>query len=626
LSGQAGHNAQLNVLGTLELTGAPGRPLHRIIVQPKRLAMLVYLVAALPGACHRRDTITAMFWPAMDHPRASRALRQALYFLRSCLPAGSVTNRGNAEVRIEQDSITCDSVTFSAALDGGREEQALACYRGDLLPGFHVWGAPDFNRWLEMERERLRRRACRAATFLSRRCQEQGDLGRAASWARRAADHAPLDEATQSDAAILLARAGHRHEAIQTLDNAFNSLRRAGLDSSGRLESLALQIRSGLTDELRLEPYAAPGEQMRVVPVRAVGRGQVARASPADGSAIASGNLEAYHSYLRGRHASRQRTPGSMLKAVEHYHLALRLDPGLAVAHVGLADVWTVLPVYSAYPPAEAYPRAREHAAKAIALDETLAEAHASLALSTVCFEWDWSKAESQFERALELDRGSPLVWVPYALYLLTPTGRFEEAIRAIEVARQLSPSSPAENAYVAMVCYHARRYERATLEARLALELDERFPLAWWVLGMAQEQGGLHAEAVRSFEQAVGLTHGSPLMLAQLGRACARAGRRREAEEILLVLHEPDQDGGPTPYFTASIHAALGDVSAAMQSLERAYAQRVPHLVFLGVAPELDSLRQEKRFRELLLRMGLAPAHSIRDEVDADASHQLAF
>lgn len=601
MNASTGAGAHLEVLGTLGLADSCGRPLRPILVQPKRLALLIYLAVALPRGFHRRDALLAMFWPELEPARASRALRQALHFLRTNLPGSSVTNRGAEEVGVAADRLTCDAVRFDTLLDLGHEERALELYRGEMLPGFHLAEAPDFSRWLEMERERLRRRASRAAWVLAHQCSERNLDGRAAEWARVAAGHDPWDESLQAEAALLLANAGDRQGALRLLEAAGNRLDEAGLDRSGPLERVTQQIRGGAVPRAEVPPRphssaAGAGRSHAGRPAR-----READAGPPEGAA-----LEAFHAYVRGRHLSRQRTPASMLGAREHYHAALRIDPNLALAHAGLAEVWSVLPIYAAYPAAEAYPRARQHAAKAITLDETLADAHAYLALTMVCYDWDWVRAEERFNRALELDPTSPDVYIPYALYLLTPLGRFDEALRAIEMPRQRTPTLAAENAYVAMVCYHAREYARAIREAQLTLEMHRDYPLAWWALGLAQEQSNSLDAAIASFRQAVELTASSPLMLAQLGRAHARAGHVHEAQNILARLHGSGDHAGPVPYFTASIYAALGDTGEALTWLEHAYRARSPLLVFLKVGPEMDRLRGERRFRDLLLRLGL--------------------
>jgi tetratricopeptide (TPR) repeat protein len=556
---------RLTLLGKVELSGAGDASAERILAQPKRLALLAYLAAALPRGFHRRDELLAMFWPELAQERASGSLRQALHFLRQSLPPGALRNRGAGEVRVDPGIVACDIVRFEDLLDSGREQEALAEYGGELMPAFHLRGAAQFEGWLELERERLRQRAARAAVFLARECDRTGKRRQAADWAARAAVCAPLDETLQMHAAGLQPELGNGADGM-------------AYGTNGRA--------------------AVP----RIVP----DTGRPAAANGAGGERQDQTDAAAYRAWVLGRHCSRQRSPASMLQAVEHYRAALRLDPGFAMAHVGLAEAWTVLPVYSAHPPADAYPRAKHHAARALSLDDTLADAHAYFALATVCYEWDWSKAGREFERALELGPASADVLVAYALYYLTPLGRFEQAIDVIEAARRSSPTSPAESAYIAMVCYHARAFERALVEAQLALVMSEQFPLGWWTLGLAQEQLGRIAEALTSYERAAALTADSPLMLAQLGRAHARAGNVSEARAIAARLYDEGEAHVPTPYFTASLYAALGELQPALDWLERSYRERAPHLVFLKVAPEMDGLRGEPRFRQLLARIGL--------------------
>jgi tetratricopeptide (TPR) repeat protein len=539
MTGNATGGVRLALLGEVKMAAADGASVERILTQPKRFALLAFLTAGLPRGFHRRDELLALFWPKLDYEGASGSLRQALHFLRQSLPPGALQNRGAAEVRVAPEVVGCDVLRFEELLDSGREEEALAEYGGDLMPAFHLRGASGFEDWLEMERERLRRRAARAAAFLA---------GEAA---------------------------------------------RPGMRAGASVQAAAAVLPKTPVTSRPAGPAASNG----------------ARRDPQT-DLQASPDPSAYRAWVLGRHCSRQRSPASMLQAVEHYRNALRLDPCFAPAHVGLAEAWTVLPVYSAHPPADAYPRAKHHAARALALDDTLADAHGYFALATVCYEWDWYKAGREFKRALELGPASADVLVAYALYYLTPLGRFPEAIDVIEAARRSSPTSPAESAYVAMVCYHGREFERAVVEARLALELNEQFPLGWWTLGLAQEQLGQTAEAISAYEHAVDLTAESPLMLVQLGRAHARAGNTCEARAIADRLHGGLETHVPTPYFTASLYGALGETQPALDSLDRAYRERAPHLVFLKVAPEMDCLRGELRFRQLLARLGLNGQH----------------
>src|SRR5687768_13993232 len=159
------------------------------------MALLAYLAAALPRGPHRRDTLLALFWPESDGARARAALNQALYVLRKALGDEAIESRGDGDVRLNPDTVSCDAVAFEAALDAGRPNDALALYRGDLLEAFFISDAPEFERWLERERARLRERASQAAWACADERVAAGDPMEAARWARRAADLMPADEA-----------------------------------------------------------------------------------------------------------------------------------------------------------------------------------------------------------------------------------------------------------------------------------------------------------------------------------------------------------------------------------------------------------------------------------------------
>jgi DNA-binding SARP family transcriptional activator/TolB-like protein len=210
---------QLRVLGALDLRAEGGQVIQPLLRQPKRAALLAYLGSAAPlGTFHRRDTLVALFWPELDEPHARGALNTALRFLRQSAGEDVVLSRGSAEVALDPRGLDCDAAAFVSALAGHRLERALELYGGDLLEGFHLSGAPQFDEWLERERSRLRARAARAASDLADRYEGAGDLETAVMWARRAMSLAADDERAVRRLIGLLDSAGDRSSALRVYE------------------------------------------------------------------------------------------------------------------------------------------------------------------------------------------------------------------------------------------------------------------------------------------------------------------------------------------------------------------------------------------------------------------------
>ncbi|MBA3759431.1 MAG: tetratricopeptide repeat protein [Gemmatimonadales bacterium] len=590
----------LRLLGELELAGRGEAPVTALLVQPKRLALLVYLAVALPRGFRRRDEILALFWPESDADHARNSLRQSLHGLRNHLPAGVLLTRGSEEVGLCRDLLRVDVHSFEDLLDSGREAEGLALYQGELLPGFHVPGSPDFEVWLEAERERLRRRAVRAALVLARRLEMDGDATRAAEWARFAEERAPFDEAVLREVLELLTDLGDRAGAVQLCEAAAGRFRRElGIELSPQTEQIGRAIAAGRQSrEFPAAPHRGPGA---TVTLRSPLRRKVP--APARQRPVSA---EARHLYLQARHASGQRSPVTIRRALELFEQALRLCPDYAEAHSGLALALTQATVYVAYPPIQALPRVKAHALKAIRLDPSLGEAHAMLAQATLWYDYDWAPAEEIYLRALEADPTSEAMCCSYALYYLTPMGRLDEALVVLDRARDSMPMLLGISTFCGMACAFGRRFERAKREAESVITMEPGFVQAHWVRGMALEGLGDFDAAIETFERGASLTNGSSLMLSQLGRARARAGDHTGAEEILSELDRRGETTGPAAYFTAEILAALGLREAALERLYAAYRERNPLLVFAGILSGLDPLRGERRFSELLMRIGL--------------------
>src|SRR5207247_7436770 len=185
---------EFRLLGPLSQTTADGLEVVSLLSQPRRLALLAYLAAATPRGLHRRDTLLALFWPELDQDHARAALRQSLHVLCSERGADAVVSRGDEEIGLDFERIWCDVAAFARAIDGGEPGEALELYRGNLLEGFFISDAPEFERWLEFERAKLAGVAARTARMLAQRCEQRGDRSTAVRWARRAVELAPTDE------------------------------------------------------------------------------------------------------------------------------------------------------------------------------------------------------------------------------------------------------------------------------------------------------------------------------------------------------------------------------------------------------------------------------------------------
>src|SRR5881396_2551269 len=230
---------EFQLLGALSLTTDTGRDARSLVAQPRRLALLVYLAAATPRGTHRRDTLLALFWPEFNQARARAALRQSLYVLRDVLGPAALVSEGNEEVGLNFGAVRCDVVDFDRSIESGHLSEALDIYRGHLLEGFFISDAPEFERWLEVERARLQEAASDAARTLVDRCEAGGDLTAAAQWARRATRLAPFDEGVLRRLVVLLDRLGDRAGAVATYE-AFAKRLAADLEVEPAAETKAL--------------------------------------------------------------------------------------------------------------------------------------------------------------------------------------------------------------------------------------------------------------------------------------------------------------------------------------------------------------------------------------------------
>ncbi len=320
-----------------------------------------------------------------------------------------------------------------------------------------------------------------------------------------------------------------------------------------------------------------------------------------------STNAEAYQFYLRGRYFWNKRTADGIKRAFEQFQQAIERDPNFALGHVGLADSYTALTFYNFAAPHEAMPKAKESALKALALDNTLAEAHASLAHISMNYYWDWATAEKEFKRSIELkpDYATAHQW--YAIHYLTATGRLDEALQEMKKALELEPASLVMNTFMGATLYYAGRYDEAIDQCRKTIEMDPHFAVAHWHLGLAYEQKQVFDAAIEEFQRAISLSGGSPLMRAALGHAYAISQKTDQANKALEELNDFSKQQYVSPYELAAIHVALGNNDEAFQLLEKAYTEHSFHFVNLNVSPQFQSVRSDPRFQDLVRRIGLS-------------------
>jgi len=313
-------------------------------------------------------------------------------------------------------------------------------------------------------------------------------------------------------------------------------------------------------------------------------------------------NPEAYELYLKGRFFWNKRTGEDLRKAIDYFKQATTKDPDYALAYAGLADSYLLLPNYGGASSKEALPPARAAAKKALELDDSLAEAHASLGLLAT-IELDLDRATSELERAVQLKPNYATAHHWFALSLMT-LGRYAPAIAEGKRAVELDPLSLIINADFSWIYFCARRYDEAEAQARKTLEMDPRFFLAHYYLGAALQLKGHLNEAIPEFRKAFE-SNNDPYSLGILGQAYARSGQKEDARKILTRLNEQRNARRVAPYAMALVYLGLGDKEHAIDELDRGYRDGETNYLFvIKVDPLLDDLRGDPRFEALVQKI----------------------
>ena len=316
-------------------------------------------------------------------------------------------------------------------------------------------------------------------------------------------------------------------------------------------------------------------------------------------------NIEAYTLYLRALHSRGSKTGEGFRKAIEYFQEALRKDPGFARALEGLADCYERMGEAGILPPKGSFPLAREFAEKALALDDSLAEAHATLGAVLGEYYYDQSKAEKEFERALSLNPNFGKVCQSYGAHL-AGVGRLDEAVKEIRRAQELNPLAIEVNECAAVIFNCANQTDRSLEFCERMLKMDENYFPAYEKIAETYIEKSMPNDAIEALQKCMAISNSAASVKGRLGFAYACAGRKDEARKILQGLEGDSKKGYVSPMAIALVHCGLGEKGQAIRWLEKACEERAGGITAIKVRPMWASLRSEPGFTRLLEKMGL--------------------
>ena len=355
--------------------------------------------------------------------------------------------------------------------------------------------------------------------------------------------------------------------------------------------TLALQSRVTRAIAEQIRATVNPQEQLTLAKSRAV-------------------NPDAYEAYLKGRYFWNKRTGEGLRTAIDYFRRAITIDPGYAEAYAGLADSYAVAGdwKYGVLPPLDAFSKATAAAAKALALDASLGEAHASLAYALDLYGWDWDGAETEYKQAIQLDPGYATAhqWYSWHLFMV---GRDDDALIELRRVESLDPLSLIINADIADALCVAHRYDEAVQQSEKTLKMDANFAVGHYELGQALAQKHMYDRAIVEFQRAIELSGHSGAFDSNLGYAYAVSGRKEEAIKIINDLELQHPENHSVDADIALIYVGLDDRDEAISRLNKAFDARFKASILRR--PAFDPLRSDPRFQDLLKRMGLPTSYS---------------
>jgi TolB-like protein/Tfp pilus assembly protein PilF len=318
-------------------------------------------------------------------------------------------------------------------------------------------------------------------------------------------------------------------------------------------------------------------------------------------------NVEAYQLYLKGRYHFFKSTKLEIRKSITFYQQAIDADPTYALAYAGMADAYRTLPFAGYVRSKEAFPQAKAAASQALELNENLPEGHIILGWIGFCFDWDWSAAERELKKAIELSPNNADAHRAYA-HLLSSLGRHDEGIMEIKRARELDPLTLITNALEGQFLFYAGRHDEAISRLKETLEIDPNYWIAHNNLGRVYIYQGRYEEAIAELYRAKELSGGSTEPVTQLGYALAKSGKREQAQATLEELRLLAAENYVPEYSFAMIYNGLGQKEEALSRLEKSFQEREVNITFIKIDTRWDELRSEPRFQDLLRGVGFKP------------------
>ena len=628
---------RLRTLGQLDLESSDGREVRNALTQPKRAALLVYLALAKPRGHHRRDALLALFWPESDIERARNALNQAVHFLRLSLGSGAIINRaGDDALTLNWDALWCDALEFEEAIAAGHRADALNLYQGELLAGFHVGEAPEFERWLDAERSRYAALFAEALEAVAVERERARDFAAAVIQWKRLAARDPYNARVALRLMQSLAASGDAAGAIRHARVHATLLREElGIAPDADIIAFVQQLQNGDAAKVPRASSSTPSmpDSIAVTPdrasvpmteVRTPRKARRRRLLIAAGLALLVAGVTIVRAtagrsdpvpkeqylrglYVRGRNFELSRSPLGIRTAQAAYRRAIEVDSTFALGYAGLAGVYGFIADYALGPAAPALDSARMMANRAVALDSMLPEAHTALAVALGDV-LQFDAAEREFNTAIRLGEKNADAHYWYSV-LLVALGRGAEALREAKRAEQLETVSPrgvlAMQRYAQFLLNGQRPHLKLPVAAqRPVLELEPGEPWARGREAIAFAREGNCPSARTSMELAQRLAPDNIRMLSVLGEIYWRCGEEKRAKALLAALRRrPDaQEHGDR---VAVLYLLFGDRDSTFLWLDH-HIWTLSSLSALSAAEFFDPLRDDPRYARLLRRIGI--------------------